>query len=119
LIDFRGSIRYSATERAPSVSDRQGSQLIYLIVPAVVANIGYVILSKQDDRGYQARTDNWIDEVRELVGDDDLNSTFEQDPHFADYGTDERELILRALRRQPRSRRSLNSASIETGLDVR
>jgi len=90
-----------------------------LIVPAVAANIGYRILSKREDRGYQVRADNWIEEVRKLVGDDDLNSTVERDPHFTDFGTQERKEILLALRRQPRSRRTLDSALIETGLDVR
>ncbi len=90
-----------------------------LIVPAVAANIGYRILSTRENRGYQERSDNWIEDVRKLVGDEDLRVTIERDPHFADYGLEEREQILCALRRHPRLQRTLDAALIETGLDVR
>lgn len=91
----------------------------FLVIPAIAANLGYVILSRRTDREYQNEVGDWIEELRSLVGDDDLQATLERDPHFHDYGEEERTEILLALRRQPSSRRSPDSALIETGLDLR
>lgn len=102
------------------LSPNPGEPLFWcLILPALAANFGYIVLSKRERRQYDQQTDEWIDEVRKLVGDEDLSSTIERDPHFADYGQEEREEILRALRSQPSLRRSLDAALRETGLDFR
>lgn len=90
-----------------------------IVVPGVAANMAYVILSRQIDSRYQNETDRWLDEIRELVGEDELLSTLERDPHFADYGKGERNHILVALRFQPEANRTLESILVDTALDLR
>ena len=89
-----------------------------LIIPAIAAILAFTVLSKREDRDYESENNHWFEQIRALVGEEDLNATLEQDPHLGDYGKKERQRIILALESMPKTKRSLRTAITNCGLDL-